>query len=302
MTTPAPFFTVVVPSHHRREALLRCLEALAGQDFPREAFEVVVVDDGSPVPPQDIIAGFDGRLQVRLLEQRRQGPAAARNAGAWAARGRYLAFTDDDCRPESTWLGKLATQLGRHPDCAIGGRVVNALTSGPYPTASQLLVDYLYQYYNAGEGEARFFITSNLSFPAAAFRAMGGFDTTFLLSAAEDRDVCDRWRERGGSMLYAEDAVVQHAHALRFRSFCRQHYNYGRGAHYLHRARSRRGETRLRVEPFRFYAGLVAYPWTRTSGARAPILCTLAALSQAAYAAGYLRERIFGRRRVTSGA
>ena len=58
------------------------------------------------------------------------------------------------------------------------------------------------------------------------------------------------------------------SHALSFGRFNRMHFNYGRGAFDLHRSRARRGERTLRIEPVRFYYGLVTYPLRRTRGWR----------------------------------
>ncbi|NOT07452.1 MAG: glycosyltransferase [Gemmatimonadales bacterium] len=287
--------SVVVPTYNRHGAIARCLEALAAQTLSKESFEVVVVDDGSPVPVRGAVAAWRDRLDARTLEQANQGPATARNAGAFAARGAHIAFTDDDCLPEPDWLSNLARHIARNPAAGIGGRIVNALPDSAYSTGSQLLVEYLYEYFNTSNEGATFFITSNLSFPTEAFREMGGFDTSFPLAAAEDRDICDRWVERKGSLIYAGDAVVRHAHPLRLKSFWRQHYNYGRGAYYLQQARANRGESNLRVEPVRFYFGLVTYPWKRLEGSRALAGCVIAALSQVAYLAGFLRERFLRR-------
>jgi hypothetical protein len=65
------------------------------------------------------------------------------------AKGQFLAFTDDDCRPAADWLQALAQRFATAPDHAVGGRTVNALTNNPYTTASQLIVDFVYAYYNA---------------------------------------------------------------------------------------------------------------------------------------------------------
>ena len=254
-----------------------------------------MVDDGSAESPRAIVSRFTTSLDVRLIEQRNAGPAAARNAGAATARGAVLVFTDDDCRPDPRWLCVIADAAARHPGCAIGGRVENALGDGLYSTASQLLIDFLYEYYNDGEASGRFFITSNLAFPTEQFRAIGGFDTSFPLAAAEDRDVCDRWREAGHSMVYADDAIVHHAHELRLGSFCRQHFNYGRGAFHLQCARTKRGERPLRVEPPHFYSRLVGYPFGRVQKTRALPLAALMALSQGVYVSGYVAERVRSR-------
>jgi GT2 family glycosyltransferase len=295
MTTPSIAYSVIVPTYQRRAALARCLDALAAQTIGRDRFEVIVVDDGSAEPPRDVVARAVASLDVRLIEQENAGPAAARNAGARAARGAYLVFTDDDCRPDAGWLRALDAMAERHPGCAIGGRVVNALGDGVYSSASQLLIEFLYDYFNVDESGGRFFITSNLALPAAEFHRIGGFDVSFPLAAAEDRDLCDRWREAGLAMVYCDDAIVHHEHALALGSFCRQHFNYGRGAYHLHRARARRGESPLRVEPPHFYSRLVSYPFGRGEGTRAVTLSALMALSQGVYVSGYLAERVRSR-------
>jgi GT2 family glycosyltransferase len=290
-----PTYSVVVPTYQRGAALTRCLAALAAQTLERDRFEVIVVDDGSAHPPRDAVARAAASLDVRMIEQANAGPASARNAGARAARGAYVVFTDDDCCPDPGWLRAIDATTARHPSCAVGGRVVNALGDGLYSSASQLLIEFLYDYFNVDETGGRFFITSNLAVPAGSFHDIGGFDVSFPLAAAEDRDLCDRWREAGLAMVYCDDAIVHHEHALGPRSFCRQHFNYGRGAFHLQCARARRGELPLRVEPPNFYSRLVGYPFGRGEGARAYPLSALMALSQGVYVLGYLTERVRSR-------
>lgn len=295
MTTRPTLYSVIVPTYQRPAALERCLDALGAQTLGRDRFEVIVVDDGSTEPPRAAVARAAASFDVRLIEQANAGPAAARNSGARAARGDYVVFTDDDCRPDPEWLRAIDQAVAQHPGCAIGGRVVNALRHGLYSTASQLLVEFLYDYFNVDRSSGRFFITSNLALPVREFERIGAFDVSFPFAAAEDRDLCDRWREAGLAMVYCDEAVVHHEHSLALRSFCRQHFNYGRGAYYLHRARARRGEARLRVEPPNFYARLVGYPFGRAEGTRAVALSALMALSQGVYVGGYVAERVRSR-------
>lgn len=122
-------------------------------------------------------------------------------------------------------------------DCMVGGRTFNALPENPYSAASQLLVDYLYTYYNADPERAGFFTANNLALPAESFRAIGGFDSTFPYAAAEDREFCDHWLHHGHRMRYAPEAVVYHAHALTLRTFWRQHCTDGRGASHCQQVR-----------------------------------------------------------------
>ena len=292
MTPNGPEYSIVIPTYRRRDSLARCLNAIEALDFPRDRFELLVVDDGSPSPPADLMASLDRSLDARLVCARHAGPAAARNTGADLARGRYLVFTDDDCAPHPDWLRSIDrwTSASQAP-LAIGGRVVNGLADDLYATASQGIVDYLYDYYGQRPAPHRFFTTNNLVMARADFIELGGFDETFRLAAAEDRDLCERWLREGRELQYAPDVVVRHAHALGFVRFNRQHFHYGRGAFDLHRSRAHRGEASLRLEPVRFYSGLIMYPLRRSRGWRGAVLAVLHFWSQVAYAAGYLFER-----------
>jgi len=285
-----PFFSIVIPTYARPSQLATCFQSLARLDYSRDRFEVIVVDDGSETPPEVVVASFCGQLDVKLLTQAHAGPAAARNTGAARAKGKFLAFTDDDCAPAPDWLQSLAARFARASDCAIGGRTLNALPDNLYSTASQLLIAYLYTYYNADSDRARFFASNNLAMPADRFHAIGGFDTTYTRTAAEDRELCDRWLHHGYRMTYAPEALVYHAHALTLRTFLRQHFNYGRGAFRFRQARAQRARGRIRLEPFSFYLNLLLYPFSQVQGRRALLVAALLGVSQWANATGFLWE------------
>ncbi len=100
--------TVVVPYYEAPEALTLTLAGLERQTYPRDLFEVVVVDDGSD-PPLDLAAldlGAASPLSLRVVHQEDLGfgLARARNNGARAAQGDVLVFLDCDMVPEAGWL------------------------------------------------------------------------------------------------------------------------------------------------------------------------------------------------------
>jgi len=282
-----PFFSIIIPTYRRPDRLADCLHSLAYLDYPRDHFEVIVVDDGSLTPPETVVADFFNQFDVMLLTQTHAGPAMARNTGAARARGEILAFTDDDCEPAVDWLRRLAKRFTATPDCAIGGRALNGLPDNPFSTASQMLIDYLYDYYNSVPHRARFFASNNLALPADLFRAIEGFDTNFPHAAGEDREFCDRWLHHGYGMVYAPEVVVRHSHFLKFQTFCKQHLNYGRAALYFHKLRAERGQGHIKVEPLRFYLNLLRYPFIDLRTGRTKLLAMLLLLSQAVNTAGF---------------
>ena len=238
-----PLISVVVPTYQRPDALQRCLRALTTQELPREHYEVIVIDDGRR-------SRSDDRQRSNLqpgsdpCPSSNQGPAAARNHGAQLARGRWLAFTDDDCAPRPSWLCILLGRLEQNPAALVGGQTLNALANNVYAQASQDLVDFLYDYFPRAVSLRPFLTSNNFAADRKRFLELGGFDASFPFAAAEDRDYSERWTTAGGSLSYAPDAKIEHFQVLTLKQFFLQHHRYGRGAARLARVRALRGDGR----------------------------------------------------------
>jgi GT2 family glycosyltransferase len=286
--------SVVIPSRNRPESLARCLQAIAGLEYPKDRFEVIVVDDGSEPSLDHVVSAFTDRLDIVSLKQAHAGPAAARNAGAARASGSSFVFLDDDCVPANDWLRALEARIAAARTHAIGGRALNGLRENLYSSASQLLVDYLYEYYNTRLPRPSFFASNNVAFPREGFHEIGGFDVRFTTAGGEDRDLCERWLQNGAQMTYAPEVIVYHEHPLTLTAFWRQHFRYGRTAFCFHQARAQRRNGRVALEPLPFYLDLLRYPFSKARGRHALLLAMSFVLSQVANAAGFLWERCLG--------
>lgn len=282
----APAYSIVVPAFERPERLAACLASLAALDFPKDRFEVLVVDDGSWTSLRPVVDGLADRLSITFIDQENQGPATARNTGAKRAKGRVLVFTDDDCQPEAGWLKSIDACLAENDGAMIGGLIVNGLGHNACAAASQQLVSFLYSYYG-DENPSRFFCSNNLALPADRFWELAGFDPTFPNPAGEDRDLCERWRGAGFPMYYEVRAVVRHFHGMKLVSFWRQHFRYGCGVVGLNERRTDAGRAAIRPERVAFYTDLLRSPF-RARDLRQPArVAALLALSQLASACGY---------------
>jgi len=267
-------FSVVIPSCDRPQQLARCLTSLERLAPPGSGFEVIVVDDGS-VPPVAVDSGTALRLQV--IRQENQGPAAARNTGARAARGQYLAFLDDDCQPDPGWLVAFERVMAEAMlPVLLGGQTRNAETDNLAAVFNQQLCEAVVE---ESAEHGGFFPSNNLCVSREAFARLGGFRTVFRAAGGEDRDFSWRWDESGGQHMFVPDATVEHRHRQNLLQFWRMHERYGQGARQM--ALLRNGAELARLNPF-----TLAVRTLRRTG---PLGAPLYVISQLATAFGYYR-------------
>lgn len=285
-------FSVIVPTRNRPQALSRCLESLAALNYPRDRFEVIIVDDGSDEPLDGVVAPWSDRMRCKLLRKTQGGPGVARNHGSAQACGQFLAFTDDDCAVTADWLAELRTQFAVTPDSLLGGRMVNALSGNLYSAACHTIIDAAYDYYDPAKGRAHFFPSSNFAMAAQGFRDIGGFDPGWALAAAEDRAFCYQWIRRGGALTCVPRATIYHYHSHTLKSYCELHVRYGRGAFHYQMLRTAGAEEGGLKPAWAFYWTCLRRPFENEAPGRALAIALLLGLWQFANAAGYFRERI----------
>lgn len=280
-------FSIIVPTWNRPELLMGCLKAFEQLEYPRNGFEIIVVDDGSSVPLRPVVHHFSSKIPLRFFRQSNAGPAAARNLGAEKANEPYFVFTDDDCRPSSDLLLALSARFAESQNIAISGRRLTVFDNNIFSVASEAITEIACTHFN-GDGErAQFVSTSNLAVPAKLFRDIGGFDESF--KTAEDRDLGRRLRERDYTVHYAPEAIVYHAHSLTLATLLKRYFQIGKGARRYAHAKSVRGQSITRPDLL-FYKKLIYSPISKRKDWAGALLSVLIALAQAANALGYLCE------------
>jgi GT2 family glycosyltransferase len=276
-----PQISVIVPTHDRPESLARCLAALDAQTA-RDSMEVLIVDDGSRFEAVErAVRRFAG---CRHLRAPRRGAAASRNAGAAAARGSLLLFTDDDCVPRPDWAATLATPLGEDA-VAVAGTTLIGSSQNQLGAASQHIADYLMTTSLNTSRRIRFAPSSNLGCRAEVVRALP-FDESYPASGGEDRDWCARLIQTGHDLSFVPEAMVAHHPQLTIGGFWSKHAGYGRGARIF---RHRHGAPDASPIPA-FHLGLL-----RDGFRRGRRVGALVCLAQAATASGFARQAIADR-------
>lgn len=111
--------SVVVPVLNGAETIARLLNGLMKQARAPDHVEIIVVDGGSTDGTQEIVRNYN----VKLLEERKPGPAAARNLGLKKARGELVVFLDADMVPTKYWLSELVAAFANPNVITATGRI-----------------------------------------------------------------------------------------------------------------------------------------------------------------------------------
>jgi len=115
-----PFVSVVVPTLSSPERTRKCIEALLVQSYPKDRYEVIVIDNGSTDHTPSIIQKYP---VIFLKEDGFRSPYAARNRGVRHGRGEIIAMTDVNCTPVPTWLEEGVKSMRMEGADLVGGKV-----------------------------------------------------------------------------------------------------------------------------------------------------------------------------------
>jgi glycosyltransferase involved in cell wall biosynthesis len=201
----------------------QCLESLAGQTYPADKYEIIVVENGSTDGTTRVVEQYP----VRIYHCGQRGPAPARNLGIDRSEGEIVAFTDADCVADREWLAELVKPYGDLAVGATGGAILAYASAGcglveRFSAECTPLVNYI-----SGEGEfLPRLLTANASYRKDLLKAVGGFDARLV--TAEDVDLAWRVQLQMGAMVsFAPQAIVYHHHRRTRAGLARQYRQYG---------------------------------------------------------------------------
>lgn len=212
--------TVAIPTYNRADFLRQTLEGIGAQHFPRDHFEVLVIDNNSTDHTRAVVAEFAGaHPEPRYLHEPQQGLDYARNRAINEARGEIILFGDDDILVRPDWIVQMTAPLladaGARRIGAIGGEVIPVFPDG--------LPDWVREWHaplafraDAGPLEARHSpMGANMAFPRWAFEQLGAFHTALDRAAGNyfsggDSEMIRRVREAGHEVWFAPAAAVKH--------------------------------------------------------------------------------------------
>jgi glycosyltransferase involved in cell wall biosynthesis len=194
--------SVIIPAFNEEEMIGKCLESLAGSCYPRDKFEVILVDNGSTDRTLEIARSFSTQLRFTILQRPGVNISALRNLGAAVAKGEVLAFLDADCSIPKDWFENAASNLASYSAGVIGGNYTIPEGSGWVPRTWYQVA------YAPKDAGVAFVPSGNMLMKSSTFRQIGGFNEA--IKTSEDCELCSRARAEGFTVREISAMAVIH--------------------------------------------------------------------------------------------
>ena len=230
--------SVVICTRNRAQYLLECLQSFE-KIHTEINWELILIDNGSSDNTQAVIGQFAATTSIALVvgQEPNKGLSYARNKGIELAQGEFIAFTDDDCYPETDYVDKLLFRLTSDPKLGfVGGRVL-LFDPDDYPVTIQTHNEPMY--INPGEFLfAGVIHGANFAFRKSALVQAKGFDVRLGAGTpfpSEDVDTMAELLRLGWKGEYDPAIVVYHRHRRRSQAEVDKlfvGYDWGRGAYF----------------------------------------------------------------------
>ncbi len=233
-----PFISVIIPAKNEALAIGTVLTSLAAQEYDRDLFEVIVVDDHSKDGTSDVAmekASIVNSLSVIKVSDEATalyGKQNAIDAGVLASKGNYIVCTDADCELDSGFLKSYAEAFAKGADLAFSWTLL-----WPAKTIfERLQASDLCFLFTVAAGTARLNVPlscmgNNIGFTKGSYQALGGYKELGP-SPVEDYQLLSAYRKIGRRIRYigSPEPLVRTAPVNNFKSFLYQRVRWARGA------------------------------------------------------------------------
>lgn len=226
-------YSLIIPVYNRPDEVNELLESLTTQRL--KPYEVIIVEDGSTLPCQDVVNRYADRLPVRYFTKPNGGPGPARNFGASHATGNYLIILDSDCLLPDGYLEAIDEELQREPADAFGGpdRAHSSFT--PLQKAINYSMTSFFTTGGIRGGKKKldkFYPRSfNMGMRREVYQALGGFSP---MRFGEDIDLSICLFKGGYRCRLFPEAWVWHKRRTDLKKFFKQVHNSGMARINLH--------------------------------------------------------------------
>ena len=216
--------TAIICTYNRAKYIRPLLESIAANDFPKEEYEILLVDNNCTDNTHEICEEFATShpdVQFRYTTEPEQGLSAARNCGIKESRGDIIVYIDDDALVDSNYLRDYAEWFAAHPETMACGGPIQPLyeTSEPSwmtPYTRALLTAWMdYGDKVRPYPRGRYPGGGNAAYRKSVFEQIGLFNTALgrkggNLMGSEEKDIFDKMHALNMQVLYLPTPVLHH--------------------------------------------------------------------------------------------
>jgi len=219
-----PLISVIVPFLNEELYIERCIRSLLAQDFDKDQYELIFIDNGSTDRSAEIVRGFPG---IIFMKEEKRSSYAARNKGLGVAKGEIVAFTDADCIIQPDWLTQIyAGMKSTGVDIVIGRRLFPSESSGAlklFEEYENCKIEYVLNNYSK---EYFFGFTNNMAVKTSVFKNIEPFQE---IIRGGDTDFIHRYmfQNQNVKIAYLPHMEIIHLEILNLKKWFNRLSNYG---------------------------------------------------------------------------
>jgi cellulose synthase/poly-beta-1,6-N-acetylglucosamine synthase-like glycosyltransferase len=213
-----PKVSIIVAAYNSQDTIEECIKSILAQNYPKDFFEVIVMDGGS----KDATVKIAEKFPIKVVSIRLNAPAAYNYAMKIAAHP-VLGFIDADAKVEAEWLNKLTPHLAEPQVAGVSGSIETWNQNNPW--ARSIGYELKNRYQRIGKYTGRI-ATMNLLLKKAVIEEAGGWDEK--LPSQYDTDLGFRISAKGWKIAYEPTALCYHFNRPTLKTFYRQQLQYGK--------------------------------------------------------------------------
>ncbi len=210
--------SAIICTYNRANYLNKALESLKRQSLNKSYFEVIVVDNGSTDDIKQIVENFYDYLKIKYVLEERLGLSRARNRGIEEAKGKYVAFMDDDCEADWRWLEEIVNSFKKsaQPIQAVGGKILLKYKSSKPAWMSKNMESFLGFFFPAEKPcFLKYLRGGNMAFCRESLQQLNGFNYDLgrqgrSLLSSEEYELFERFFRFGFKIYYNPKIITYH--------------------------------------------------------------------------------------------
>jgi len=180
--------SVIIPTYNRWWILKKSLEALLNQSYPKDKYEIVLIDDGSTDDTKTMIESLSPSCKLKYLRnEKRMGIPRTRNRGIRKARGEYIIFTDSDVVVIPDFIKQHMSYHKKYQHVIVNGELIRVFSFKQIGKKRKSIFDFSLSPFD----------TANVSVAKKHLLEVGGFDENLLAYGWQDLELGYRLRKAG---------------------------------------------------------------------------------------------------------